>query len=205
LEERKTPIPAFEDAQLDGDSQNDFRRGLGGAEGLIKTQNRANVVVFAAREQSRPFDEAVAELANIVEIFTCKNPEDRNGERPAPLLRSVPRRTRETAALIPTAIPWSEIQIGCISEEEEEATENDDDILVSMVNKRRNYKVAILLTPIGWVTIAGEEDNVSRNCNLNKNLMDGQQRSKKLGNRRFRVGDPVSERWKQVPPELGIK
>ena len=52
MEERKTPIPAFEDAQLDGDSQNDFRRGLGGAEGLIKTQNRANVVVFAARERS---------------------------------------------------------------------------------------------------------------------------------------------------------
>ena len=36
---------------------------------MIKTQNRANVVVFAAREQSRPFDEAVAELANIVEIM----------------------------------------------------------------------------------------------------------------------------------------
>jgi hypothetical protein len=42
----------------------------------------------------RPFDEAVAELAIIVEIFTCKNPEDRN--------RSVPRRTRETRKLVRT-------------------------------------------------------------------------------------------------------
>jgi hypothetical protein len=63
---------------------------------LLKTQNRANAVVFAARERSRPFDEDVAELANIVENSLART------DRPAPHLRSVPRSNRCAEEFTPT-------------------------------------------------------------------------------------------------------